>query len=604
MAFMARRFKLIPWRSYRYYTTPEPLQVLRDYQRECIESSLSHFRNGVQRVAVSLPVGSGKTVVFSNLIPKIPPPSSIANKTLVLAHRVELLEQARDRIMQANPDLLVSMEIGHHYAQMEADVIVASVSTLGRKNSTRLARYNPEDFKCIIIDEAHHATASTYLRVLDYFKARETSHIKVWGCSATLRRHDGVSLGAIFEKVAYNLSMTDLLDKGWLCNVQAIQVDTKTSLDSVRLAFADYNLHDLGIATNTTRRNQLIVDTWMEYAKETRKSTLVFGVNVEHIEAIQSAFLASGIQCVCVDGSTDSKERQELLDKFRNREIPVLVNCGVFTEGTDIPCIDCLLLARPTKSSVLFQQMLGRGLRLYPGKENCLVLDLVDNLTNNVSISVPSLLGLVPEYDDNLHHEPKRYSSPPPEDHNRLNLHMLEMGQKGKHQVYAQEVELQQKMEKQSLSNLTTLPFVDASDPNNCIYLLELTSIGFVFVTEDFLGSYEAYLVEDKELTWKQAFALSRTRLKLLDKGKRLPMKSDTLSSALASLETYLRRHKYVKFQDTRAFNEPATAKQLQLLARFNISEDPTSPLTKYQARKILGGIFARNRNRGKKGKS
>ena len=144
---------------------------LRPYQRECIEASLTAFKKGIKRQVVSLPVGSGKTVVFANLINQLPNTGE-ASKVLVMAHREELLNQAFRQISHFCPDLRVAFEQGSRNANVvDADVIIASVQTLSRVNSKRLLKYDPRMFKCIIIDEAHHSSASTYLKVLDHFNA-------------------------------------------------------------------------------------------------------------------------------------------------------------------------------------------------------------------------------------------------------------------------------------------------------------------------------------------------------------------------------------------------------------------------------------------------
>ncbi|RKP22738.1 P-loop containing nucleoside triphosphate hydrolase protein [Syncephalis pseudoplumigaleata] len=225
-------------------TTPTAGQVsLRKYQQECIEQCLAHYRNGIKRQVVSLPVGSGKTVIFSNLISCIPPPTPRATRTLVIAHREELLNQAAKQIARFAPHLRVAIDQGSRHAiPSTADVIVASVPSLGRKGSSRLAKYMPEEFKCIIIDEAHHAAAASYQRILAHFgvgrdpdeerdvaMAKEEaaaaadaassspfdSHIFVWGCSATVRRHDRVRLDGAFDYIAYHKDFLDMIEEGW-----------------------------------------------------------------------------------------------------------------------------------------------------------------------------------------------------------------------------------------------------------------------------------------------------------------------------------------------------------------------------------------------------
>jgi ATP-dependent helicase IRC3 len=384
--------------------------VLRDYQRECIAASLAAMARGVRRQAVSLPVGSGKTVVFSNLIPHIAPPRAGADRVLVLAHRAELLHQAAMRIRDANPALASAVLDGsagnrktRDHLLENADVLIASVALLGRVGSPLLAGLDPQTFKAIIIDEAHHASSATYLRILRHFDAlRADSPVAVWGCSATLKRHDGIALGCAFDAITYERSVLDMIAAGYLCRPRAVQIRTTVDVSSVKSSLGDFNVSDLARALNTPQRNQLVVRSWAELTQQgpaPRKSTLVFGVDVQHALDLASEFRAAGVVAHVVHGKTSADERTGLVEEFRMQKFPVLVNCGIFTEGTDIPCIDCVLMARPTRSGVLFQQMAGRGLRLFPGKADCLLIDIVDNVGRNSIVTVPSLLGL--KYDFN-----------------------------------------------------------------------------------------------------------------------------------------------------------------------------------------------------------
>lgn len=377
--------------------------ALRGYQLECIASTLQLFAQGVRRIAVSLPVGSGKTVVFAHLIPQLPPLPGRRGRVLVLAHRTELLEQAAARISGANPRLRVGVEQGSVRAASDADVVVASVPTLGRSRSARLAALKPSDFSAIIIDEAHHAAAGSYLRILEHFGARvPTSPLYVWGCSATLRRHDALSLDGVFDQIGFSRTLLDMWRDHWLVRPRSVKVQTTTQLAglSTNGTSHDFALQPLAKTVNTPERNQMVVRAWLEKAyQQGRHSTLVFAVDVAHVKALEAEFRAAGIDARSVDGGTAADVRADNLELFRLRQFPVLINCGVYTEGTDIPCVDCLVFARPTRSPVLFQQMLGRGLRLHPDKRDCLCIDVVDNMTSHNIITLPSLLGLVPTFD-------------------------------------------------------------------------------------------------------------------------------------------------------------------------------------------------------------
>eukprot|EP01118_Nematostelium_gracile_P002088 TRINITY_DN1221_c0_g1_i3.p1 TRINITY_DN1221_c0_g1~~TRINITY_DN1221_c0_g1_i3.p1 ORF type:complete len:556 (+),score=112.62 TRINITY_DN1221_c0_g1_i3:550-2217(+) len=382
--------------------------VLRDYQQKCIEECLHAISKGVKRQVVSLPVGSGKTVIFANLINKIPVPEDFpeAKKVLVLAHREELIEQAKRAIELSNPKLIVDIEKGELMARDEAHVIIASVPTLGRsdgstrKKLARLERYSAHDFKCIIIDEAHHSTADTYIRILDHFKAREMlSHIVVWGCSATVFRTDGTALDKVFEKITFHKDLIQMMRENYLCKMRTLTISSDVSVDNINKNAGDFSLKQLSLAINIEERNALIIEEWEQKAHLMgRKSTLVFAVDLQHASDLEKIFRKKGYDARSVDHTTAKGNRSKIVSDFRSRKFPVLINCGIFTEGTDIPVIDCIVMARPTLSPVLFNQMIGRGLRLFPDKEDCLMLDVVDVFAKHPVMTIPSLFGLNPRF--------------------------------------------------------------------------------------------------------------------------------------------------------------------------------------------------------------
>ncbi|KAJ1819157.1 DEAD DEAH box helicase, partial [Coemansia sp. RSA 2599] len=368
--------------------------TLRPYQSECIARCLESLEQGVRRQAVSLPVGSGKTVIFSNLIRRIPQPTPMASKALVLAHREELLVQAASQIQRASPELIVDIDQGSRLANPAADVIVASVPTLGRAQSDRLLRYDPRRFKCVIIDEAHHAAAESYGKVIEHFD--QTGDLVIWGCSATLHRYDGLRLTKAFDKIVYQKHFLQMIREKWLCGMRIVTVKTRSSINTVRKMNGDFATASLSGAVNNSERNLAVVKAYDRYARG-RSSTLVFAVDVRHAISLRDDFRNHGIHAEAVLGKTLVSERERILADFRDRRLPVLVNCGILTEGTDIPNIDCVMMARPTRSPVLFQQMIGRGMRLSPGKTDCLVIDFVDSFGGELAqITVPTLMGLDP----------------------------------------------------------------------------------------------------------------------------------------------------------------------------------------------------------------
>ena len=181
-----------------------------------------------------------------------------------------------------------------------------------------------------------------------------------------------------------------MIDENWLSNVIFTTVQSKADISSVKRGPAgDFQLGDLSRAVNTPETNDTTVRAWMAKAAG-RRSTLVFCVDLAHVSDLTATFRRQGIEAKFVSGDTPKRVRSERLDAFRSRQFPVLLNCGVFTEGTDIPNIDCIVLARPTKSRNLLIQMIGRGMRLYPGKDNCHIIDMVASLEAGI-VTTPTL---------------------------------------------------------------------------------------------------------------------------------------------------------------------------------------------------------------------
>lgn len=183
-------------------------------------------------------------------------------------------------------------------------------------------------------------------------------------------------MGSVFEEIVYHRSLNELIDEGHLLAPQAVAVNVE-------------EFHP-----------RHVVDVWREHVRGPgRKSTLVFGDSISAVRDITREFLAAGVTAAGITGDTEKTVRASAVQRFRRQELSVLVNCAVFTEGTDIPCVDTVILARGTRSEALFQQMVGRGLRQFPGKENCLVVDMCANVVDNSLSTSPHLQGLVPEYD-------------------------------------------------------------------------------------------------------------------------------------------------------------------------------------------------------------
>lgn len=368
---------------------------LRQYQEECIQSVLSYMKDGHKRLGVSLATGSGKTVIFTQLIERVEPPTKNATQTLILAHRRELVEQAARHCERAYPGKTIDIEMGNTHASGAADITVASVRSI--VSGERLSKYDPARFKLVLVDEAHHIVAPGYMDTLEHFGLdlpREIGPALV-GVSATFSRFDGLRLGAAIDHIVYHKDYVDMIGEKWLSDVMFTTVKSRVNLSKVRAGKdGDFQTGQLSEAVNTDETNEITVKAWLSEAGQ-RKSTLVFCVDLKHVASLTSMFRKHGIDAQYITGATKKRVRGERLDAFKKGQFPVLLNCGVFTEGTDIPNIDCILLARPTKSRNLLVQMIGRGMRLYPGKKDCHVIDMVASLETGI-VTVPTLFGLDP----------------------------------------------------------------------------------------------------------------------------------------------------------------------------------------------------------------
>jgi len=403
--------------------------ILRPYQAETLERLAGAMLAGQNRLLVKSPTGTGKTVTFAAMLQHAGLRAWLdcypANerKMLVIAHREELLDQAAAKILAANPHLRVAVEQGERYATRTADVVVASIQTLQASGYRRLDRLmGHHRFRIVVVDEAHHAAADTYrttLARLGFLPLAESNEAKSWGknqkqmerdlrewdqvsskdqvlvgVTATPNRSDAVGLTSVFQSIAFSYELRAAINDGWLVPIVPWVVETDLDLDDVKLVGQEFNQKDLAKAVNLERRNQLAVAAWEEYASD--RSTIAFTVDVAHAHAIAAAFTAAGVEAAALSGETPKPERQQLLRAFSDGRLQLLSNCMVLTEGTDLPITGCILHCKPTRSASLYEQMTGRGLRLFEGKQDCIVIDVVDVTSKHSLATSPVLYGLPP----------------------------------------------------------------------------------------------------------------------------------------------------------------------------------------------------------------
>lgn len=291
-------------------------------------------------------------------------------RVLLLSHRDELVHQPEKYY-----DCSFGVEQAGEHSNGE-EVVSASVQTLIR----RLDKFDPYDFDMIITDEAHHAVAKSYQKIYDYFKPRV--HI---GFTATPDRADKNDLNKIFNDIVYYKDIKFGIKNNYLCDVDCLRINIGYDLRKVHKQMGDFKLNELGNEMEQPEVVDAIAEAYNKYAKG---ATMIFAVNVSHAEKIAGKILGA----VVVTGKTPN--RAEIIQDFTDRKIPCIVNCMVFTEGTDIPLIETIIMARPTSNHSLYSQMVGRGLRLYPGKEMLRLIDCV-GVTGRLDIcTAPNLFGL------------------------------------------------------------------------------------------------------------------------------------------------------------------------------------------------------------------
>jgi hypothetical protein len=333
-----------------------------------------------------MPTGCGKTRAFCTLAAQLGWP------TLVLVHRDELVRQTVDELGETWPSAVVGVvkaernEWATTPAGCKPDAVVASVQSL---HANRLAEMPADRFGLVIADEAHHAVAPTWARVLDHFSSRF-----ILGCTATPERADGKGLAERFgERPLYSYALRRAIEDDHLVRLRQYAIDTAADLDGVCFRAGDFAGSELSAAVNTPERNRVVVEAYQKHAPERR--AVVFCVDVQHATDMASAFNRAGIAAGCVVGDTPTDERRQLLRDFGAGNLRVVTNCAVLTEGFDDRGIGAVLMARPTCSRALYTQCIGRGLRKANGKVDCVVLDFADNSRRHKIVTALDLLGAV-----------------------------------------------------------------------------------------------------------------------------------------------------------------------------------------------------------------
>ena len=339
----------------------------REYQKEALKKVLKKYKSGITRQLVSLPTGTGKTILFGLVAEKL------RTNTLILAHREELLYQAKSKLKLIYPDADIGILKAQEKSGLNSEICIASVQTAIRHIPELISR----KYNLLICDEAHHAVSKSYKKIFSSLGFMNDDENKLLlGVTATAFRGDNTGLGEVFQEIVFERSIAAMMKAGYLCDIRCLEVNTGEDISCVHLQTGDFAVNELAQLIDIPERNNLVADTYIEHGENRRG--VVFGVKVEHALNLAQAFKERGISCEAVYGEMPNDQRKDILSRYEKKEIQVLCNVGVLTEGWDVPDTDIIMMARPTKSKGLYVQCVGRGLRISPGKKDCLLIDFVD----------------------------------------------------------------------------------------------------------------------------------------------------------------------------------------------------------------------------------
>src|SRR6516164_3212087 len=331
---------------------------LRPYQEHSINSVLTKWTEFDRLLGVA-PTGSGKTIKFAHVASH----RIGSGPVLILAHRDELLQQAADKINRA-VGLVVDKEKAEQRAELESNIVLGSVQTLSRR--TRLDRFPRSHFSTVIVDEAHRTLADSYLRILEHFGGA-----KVLGVTATPDRDDKRDLARFYEDIAFEISLTEMIKAGWLCPIKIRTVPLQIDITEVGIRGGDYSEEELAVALEPAL--QELVEAIKERVAD--RKTLIFLPLVRTSYQFADILHQHGLAAEAICG--ESTDRKEILGRFATGKTQILCNAMLIAEGYDQPSIDCVICLRPTTIRSLYAQMVGRGTRIHPGKENLLLLDFL-----------------------------------------------------------------------------------------------------------------------------------------------------------------------------------------------------------------------------------
>ncbi|MDO8526141.1 MAG: DEAD/DEAH box helicase, partial [Deltaproteobacteria bacterium] len=383
---------------------------LRSYQTETKDKTVRHYLDGHDRGLIVLPTGAGKTVTFAAIAAEVAgkfkteteitdPKLAILRdkKILILTHRQEIFDQTVIKMREIfGKDAVTTVQSGDN-KDTSGKVVVAMIPTLAAMDETTLKKFfNPEEFGLLVVDEVHHVMANTWMKTLGHFgfvdRFKNITPVQnrfLVGVTATPDRTDGKHLSELFgvEGLILSRSISWFVEEGWLLRPLGVHINARIKSDPRKIKISattgDFDEKSLADYVDVPARNNLVVDTWAERARD--KKTIIFAASVPHAIHLAELFNLKhpGLNAAVVHSGMSKDERKQVIADFKAGKIRVLTNFGILTEGFDDPGIECVVNTRPTQSRSLYVQMVGRGLRpdsAHPEIKSCLILDFTDSI--------------------------------------------------------------------------------------------------------------------------------------------------------------------------------------------------------------------------------
>jgi len=340
---------------------------LRPYQENGKQEIRRAMASGKRNVLLQASCGAGKTIISADIVKSAIEKGS---KVLFLVNRRDLVKQTVDKYTQYGLGEYLGVIMAGEQSALDRQVQIASIQTYGRRLNFEEPEFNAWFHKAnlVIYDECHSCNAKTYKKIIDLYKEKAY----IIGLSATPMRGDGSGLGEVFDTIIECIPTKELIEMGHLVPM-VYYAPSKPDLERLRIIAGDYDKKQLSERVNKPKLIGDIYDNWARLAYD--RQTIIFATDVKHSKYIRDYFRAKGVSIEHIDAHTSDEEREEFYRNFENGDIQVMTNVGIATEGSDLPYVSAIVIARPTKVLGKWLQMAGRGARPAPGKKDCILLD-------------------------------------------------------------------------------------------------------------------------------------------------------------------------------------------------------------------------------------